>query len=458
MSDSVSLISESSVYEALSRSERIINGSVVLDWRQLPSQVIAGLPEPPLSAKKHLQRLKKKHHDKHHRHHHHHHHLDDASHADATSNVEWEEDVSRTVFPIEKATQLLPTKVDGKLQESNEEDLKKKTNPVEEEKQYTFNNCHFTYIRPDQLTANGTEELLKVGVAANLPALQPPAVEPIPTVANSVPASIPIQNQEAKVATSNEKEIVDVAPQPVDAATEKPLDVDDISNVLETLRRINGTASISSIQHADLGVSAINKQLVTKESVMSVSELSARPPLIPTSAVYPEPIATQTSSPFASTNNNESIDSKHRLRFETPGDPKTLRKTREDLLAAQAELASLARDIHLKSRLVKQQQLELASERKNIETREAELETKSIAANSLQRKLRLMESKVKEEVDLLVVSGIKTREEELKRDTEVLIRRYEESLEMLGKENKRVQVSLKEMVVTNRHLRDQVPK
>jgi hypothetical protein len=48
-----------SVYEILNRSERIVNGSVSLDWRQLPDDLIESLPSRPRSAQKYMERKHK---------------------------------------------------------------------------------------------------------------------------------------------------------------------------------------------------------------------------------------------------------------------------------------------------------------------------------------------------------------------------------------------------------------
>jgi predicted RNase H-like nuclease (RuvC/YqgF family) len=45
---------------------------------------------------------------------------------------------------------------------------------------------------------------------------------------------------------------------------------------------------------------------------------------------------------------------------------------------------------------------------------------------------------------------------EIYKNTKELIKKYEDVVEQLNKENKRLQVSLKDMVQTNRNLRDQV--
>ena len=70
--------------------------------------------------------------------------------------------------------------------------------------------------------------------------------------------------------------------------------------------------------------------------------------------------------------------------------------------------------------------------------------------------LEKRERGMKKEVQLLVATKMKKTEESLKETSKGLVIRYESALEQLSKENKRLQTSLKDMISTNRILRDQV--
>ena len=55
----------------------------------------------------------------------------------------------------------------------------------------------------------------------------------------------------------------------------------------------------------------------------------------------------------------------------------------------------------------------------------------------------------------MVALKMKKKEQEMKESAKEIVAKYEEALEHLGRENKRLQTSLKDMVSTNRLLRDQ---
>ncbi|KAJ3304638.1 hypothetical protein HDV03_002459 [Kappamyces sp. JEL0829] len=73
---------------------------------------------------------------------------------------------------------------------------------------------------------------------------------------------------------------------------------------------------------------------------------------------------------------------------------------------------------------------------------------------SLERKEKAMNR----QVQLLTDAALKQKEDRMKEQTTKIISKYEDALDQLGKENKRLQVSLKDMVATNRTLRDQNKK
>lgn len=72
-----------------------------------------------------------------------------------------------------------------------------------------------------------------------------------------------------------------------------------------------------------------------------------------------------------------------------------------------------------------------------------------------QRALDNREKSIKKEAQQLVALKMKKKEQDMKEATKGVVVKYEEALEHLGRENKRLQSSLKDMVSTNRLLRDQ---
>lgn len=83
------------------------------------------------------------------------------------------------------------------------------------------------------------------------------------------------------------------------------------------------------------------------------------------------------------------------------------------------------------------------------------LEQLKLALEAGQKALDAREKSMKKEAQQLLASKMKKREEELKEGTKGIVLKYEEALEHLGRENKRLQTSLKDMVSTNRLLREQ---
>lgn len=72
--------------------------------------------------------------------------------------------------------------------------------------------------------------------------------------------------------------------------------------------------------------------------------------------------------------------------------------------------------------------------------------------------LEKRERAIKKDVQTMVALALKQKYIELEQGTKVILKKYEDALDQLAKENKRLQVSLRDMVSTNRLLRDQNKK
>lgn len=78
-----------------------------------------------------------------------------------------------------------------------------------------------------------------------------------------------------------------------------------------------------------------------------------------------------------------------------------------------------------------------------------------VRLNDLRLDLEKRERRMRREVERLVESVAKEREQRVLKETKEVVGKYELALEQLSKENRRVQISLKEMVQSNRILREQ---
>ena len=108
------------------------------------------------------------------------------------------------------------------------------------------------------------------------------------------------------------------------------------------------------------------------------------------------------------------------------------------------ELCELSRDLKNKSAKVKEEELALSQLKSSLNAQRVELERK--------------EKNVNFDAQQLVTSALRKRETQIKVDTEKIVLKYEDALEQLSKENKRLQTSLKDMVTTSRTLREQNKK
>ncbi|KAI8895393.1 hypothetical protein BC833DRAFT_601456 [Globomyces pollinis-pini] len=87
-----------------------------------------------------------------------------------------------------------------------------------------------------------------------------------------------------------------------------------------------------------------------------------------------------------------------------------------------------------------------------------ELKLQKQQLDELKASLELRENQLQADVKELVANSIKQKDRQRKIDTETVINKYEDVVDHLTRENKRLQNALKEMVTANRQLRDQNKK
>lgn len=121
-----------------------------------------------------------------------------------------------------------------------------------------------------------------------------------------------------------------------------------------------------------------------------------------------------------------------------------IKREKEMIQCVHQELCDLSRDLKYRNQKLQQEAKSLENMKKTIEMNKADLESR--------------EKQVKKEVHQMIQISIRQKEKQMKLDTEVIVSKYEEAIEQLNKENRRLQTSLKDMVATNRQLRDQNKK
>jgi predicted nucleic acid-binding Zn-ribbon protein len=71
-------------------------------------------------------------------------------------------------------------------------------------------------------------------------------------------------------------------------------------------------------------------------------------------------------------------------------------------------------------------------------------------------KLSQRESSFKKDLKDIIARAVASREKQTEQDTAMMIKKYEEMLNQLNRENRRLQASLKDVVAANRGLREHV--
>jgi phage host-nuclease inhibitor protein Gam len=105
------------------------------------------------------------------------------------------------------------------------------------------------------------------------------------------------------------------------------------------------------------------------------------------------------------------------------------------------ELCELSRDLKLRNEKLQKDSDQLEMLRREVHEGQSQLDQR--------------EKQIKKEVHTMIHATIRQKEKQMKQDTQEVIKKYEEVIDQLNKENKRLQTSLKDMVNTNRTLRDQ---
>jgi hypothetical protein len=181
-----------------------------------------------------------------------------------------------------------------------------------------------------------------------------------------------------------------------------------------------------------------NKQ---RTSAMSVSEFDH-----PTER-FKQSQRSTTSRPMAPSAFSQSIYSaisrqidgadKRKVKLHSDGEKQVIQTVHQ-------ELCELSKDLKNKSTKIQEESMVLSKMKTSLNSQRIELEKKEKMLNA--------------DVQQLVAASLKKREAQIKQDTEKIVLKYEDALEQLSKENKRLQTSLKDMVGTSRSLREQNKK
>jgi hypothetical protein len=123
------------------------------------------------------------------------------------------------------------------------------------------------------------------------------------------------------------------------------------------------------------------------------------------------------------------------LSFAAPNDPPNEQFRSKSFYAKiHGELQKLSKSLNEKNEILKNKEIKLTLQEKMLDKKE-----------------KLMSK----EFETLLQSATQKKVEQYQNDAQLMISNYEDAIEQLNKENKRLQQSLKEMVTTNRLLRDQ---
>jgi hypothetical protein len=117
------------------------------------------------------------------------------------------------------------------------------------------------------------------------------------------------------------------------------------------------------------------------------------------------------------------------------------KREKEIIQVVHQELCELSRDLKLRNEKLQKDSEHLELLRRQVYDSQAQLDQR--------------EKQIKKEVHTMIHATIRQKEKQMKQDTQEVIKKYEEVIDQLNKENKRLQTSLKDMVNTNRTLRDQ---
>ncbi|KAK5670904.1 hypothetical protein QVD99_002674 [Batrachochytrium dendrobatidis] len=523
-SDTGSELSDSSVYEALSRSERIVNGSVVLDWRKLPAELLSALPDLPQSARKlhkntHRDSTRQKHNVP--VNHTHHlcekHQLDhikqcqeeqiptkgcDSStqpklnesghqstnhandehkmsngkshgsrspirgrnrtrisskspqhlhHKQHSDDLLWE-DIDASPSPIESKPCDASAYLDHVHPQAAIDSLTR-TNDLQSQPQpLTFNNCRFTYLRPDQVFENEAKEHTMPKSDSQFKDTKPQLELPIlSTVAHS---SIPIEIKATSI-------------QPAYDSGSAP----ELAQLFRTLELLNqqhlpqhqeASALPDLFPSRSMAQSPL-KSSIRKEtrfgldqtSIMSLAELSQDMPDSPAgiSTYCNTELQGTASKPFCHDNLGEQ-PSKF-MGSATSNESAAICTQKQVLTKVHAELSSLTKELHKRIAKVTERELYIKSQELNWKSKELDLTNRELAFVARDKQMRIQENRIEKEVQTLVEQRIASQNDAIQQNAKSIVKQYGDMLEQSNKENKRLQTSLRDMVTANRLLRDQ---
>ncbi|KAI8929689.1 hypothetical protein BC831DRAFT_258537 [Entophlyctis helioformis] len=207
-------------------------------------------------------------------------------------------------------------------------------------------------------------------------------------------------------------------------------------------------------------------------SIMTMSELSVDPPRNDAAAGAPvfayswdvpsRDVTTDASLHDASTRPAESAHDhsssmRSSLRFDM-ADPVALRKQKDALAVVRHELAILAKQIQKRSDDVTERENAVRAKEQTLRSRELDLADRETSLASMEKRVHAQETRISKEVESLVALRLKQHDLGVKQDAEMIVKRYDDMVEQIGRENKRLQSSLRDLVATNRALRDQNKK
>ncbi|KAI9017534.1 hypothetical protein BC832DRAFT_536814 [Gaertneriomyces semiglobifer] len=408
--------SEFSLFEALSSSEKIINGNVTLDWRSLPTSVVNALPDPPPSARKHMRRR-----------------IEQQKQSSVDEDISFIEEKlakwtakaslnrdgavpssssmqNRTITSLADASRASLAKTDilGDLQPISERQPGTQSQPRTHEKGekiFQFTNCQFSYGSTRDASASmGNVESSSIHDPDNL-----------------------LQRRED---TGNASPVLGRA----SISRTKPLSGDNAEKSDDELSVTELGIRSSSPARRDVGR---DTPILSKS--LNLSSTTVRPS-VALFMLFFHPagslIILILQDNLRSTNSKRSFAS-----------------SKDAMLDIYAELRDLAArlKVYPVSFQVWWVMAHIVSQRKShsLKAREAQIAKR-------EGLLKLDESQVLQEVDRLVDTRVKATEASWRQETEAVVNQYEEALHTVTKENRRAQSSLKELITANKSLRDQV--
>ncbi|TPX72197.1 hypothetical protein SpCBS45565_g00442 [Spizellomyces sp. 'palustris'] len=441
--------SEFSVLDALSGSEKFVKGNVTFDWRGLPPNIVAALPDPPPSAKRYLKRRVKNGTDD----------IFSRNQSYISDKVaEWasrsqkNEDIQasrqeRTENPfILEAKAMEPENTQRPLPLAN-------VQSKDSEKIYTFNNCQFTYARNGEIDAFRQPD-------------EPVDVEEKPVASHPIVAdsrdSIEQLLNTGELGAQHHIRNRDVSASELVAEVEPIGDIPDLGNdelgrLFEQLHLIKSgaekiAANRKSVhEHDRRGHSLLHdakgrdfKSSLTRsaeERELSLTDLAASEK--PRTDRPPEAGQRKHPAPFEQHQNP--IPGRSMSLEDSRGRGRPVRSSQRD---------GLTRETHQRMLLKIHSELSELAHRLKKKRRAADVKEEQLAAK--ERQLQIREAHILKEVEKLVTLRLGKKEEVLKKDAEVIVEQYDDALTATVKENKRLQASLRDLIAVNRQMRGQV--